>query len=291
MAAIGGLQGGALGALRVPEHPRPGAALVGGLQRRALLDRVGGLPEPPVGVGHHAAFLGQHHRAVRHEVAVLRDVVEDLRPEDEVAAVLPDRHLLEGADRVDRVVVAHVEAVERRLRWHREQRPDLVGLRAEPGEHVVERHVGEDVGVVGEEHLLVLDVLAHPPQPLADRRGEAGVDERDRPVADVGAQQLDVAAPQHEVVRGRLVVVEEVVLDVVGAVAEAEHEVGVPEVRVVAHDVPDQRARADRRHRLGQVGEAVAHPHAVAAAEQHDLHQTTSRCGIGKTSLPPQSRT
>src|SRR5690242_20988797 len=56
---------------------------------------------------------------------------------------------------------------------------------------------------------------SHPHQPLADRRVEAGVDERDVPVVDVRTVQLDVpaAADHGEVVRLGLVVVDEVVLD------------------------------------------------------------------------------
>ena len=49
-----------------------------------------------------------------------------------------------------------------------------------------------------------------------------------------------------------LAVVEEVVLNSARAVAEAQDELGVPEVRVVQHDVPQHRPVADRHHRLGQ---------------------------------------
>ena len=65
-----------------------------------------------------------------------------------------------------------------------------------------------------------------------------------------------------------------------GTVAEAEDELGVAVMRVVAHDVPQQRALPDHRHRLRDVVHAVAHPHPVATAEQHDLH-VISRVGIG----------
>ena len=49
-------------------------------------------------------------------------------------------------------------------------------------DHLVEIDVGQAVAVVGEEHLLVLDVVAHRPQPLADVAPDAGVDQRDAPV-------------------------------------------------------------------------------------------------------------
>src|SRR5690606_25619849 len=87
----------------------------------------------------------------------------------------------------------------------------------------------------------------------------------------------------------------EEILDVVGAVPEAQDELGVPEVRVIAHHMPDQRTRTDQLHRLGHaVTVGRAHAHAVPAAEQHDLHRaptcigsTTRTVGNGNTSRPP----
>src|SRR6185312_10219457 len=99
------------------------------------------------------------------------------------------------------------------------------------------------------------------------------------------------ALREHEVVRHGLVVVEEVLLDDVPAVAKAEHEVAVAEVRVVAHHVPEHRSRADRRHRLGHAPGELAHPEALTAAEQHDLHQKTSSRGLAMRNRPPQDRT
>ena len=72
---------------------------------------------------------------------------------------------------------------------------------------VVQRCVGQHVGVVGQEVLVAVEVLAHAAQPLADRRFESGVDEGDRPVADVGVHQFDLAVAHHEVVRRGFLVV------------------------------------------------------------------------------------
>ena len=161
--------------------------------------------------------------------------------------------------------------MEHRLRADREEGGLGVGV-GEPLDHLVERGVGEDVGVVGEEHLVVGEQMAHAAQALTDRGLEPGVDEVDRPVGDVRPAELDLALPEHEVVRLGLAVVEEVVLDVVGAVPQAQDELLVPEVRVVPHHVPDQGARTDHLHGLGDVGVPVAHAHAESAAEQDDLH-------------------
>src|SRR5262249_16242135 len=118
------------------------------------------------------------------------------------------------------------------------------------------------------------------------------------PLRDVGAEQLHLAGAvlQDEVVGPRLVVAQEEVLDVRSAVTQAEYEVGVPEMGVVTHDVPEQRALPDHRHRLRAAADPVTHPHPEATAEQDDLHnshpiQTISSAGMGKTSRPPHDRT
>ena len=158
----------------------------------------------------------------------------------------------------------------------------------------IERCVGERVAVVGQEQLLAREMVVHPAQPLADRGVEPGVGEGDPPVLDVAAQQLDLAAAvgQHEVVRQRLLVAQEVVLDRVGPVAQAEDELAVPEVGVVAHDVPQDRPVADRHHRLGDRLGLLAQADAPSPAEQHDLHafDRSPTRGMGTTSRAPHSR-
>ena len=136
--------------------------------------------------------------------------------------------------------------------------------------------VREHVRVVGQEHRLAVDEAAYPAQSLADRRVQPGVDERDPPVGDVGPEQLDLAgaALEDEIVGLGLVVVQEEVLDRGRAVAEAEHEIGVPEMRVVAHHMPHEGTVPDHRHRLGTVGDPVTHPHPEATAEKYDLHDS-----------------
>src|SRR5918994_5791673 len=77
---------------------------------------------------------------------------------------------------------------------------------------------------------------------------------------------------QDEIVRVRLPVVEEVVLDGSGPEAQTENELVVSEVGVVAHDMPEHRTVPDRHHRLRRGVFAGPHAQAQASAEDHDLH-------------------
>ena len=58
------------------------------------------------------------------------------------------------------------------------------------------------------------------------------------------------AVLEDEIVRPRLVVMQEEILHRRRAIPQAENEIGVAEVGVVPHDVPQQRSFPDVRHRL-----------------------------------------
>ncbi len=117
-------------------------------------------------------------------------------------------------------------------------------------------------------------MLAHPQQALPDVGMQAGVDEGDAPVLDIGGMQLDIAAAggEREVVRHALLVIEEVLANQIAAVAQAQDEILVPVVRVIAHQVPDQRPVADRDQRLRDGVRMLAQASAQTTAEQHHFH-------------------
>jgi len=71
-------------------------------------------------------------------------------------------------------------------------------------------------------------------RPLANIRIHARIGERDAPVVNVAIEELQVLASglQGEIVRDTLVVVQEIVLHDIGAIAQAKNEVFVSEVRI-----------------------------------------------------------
>ena len=78
--------------------------------------------------------------------------------------------------------------------------------------------------------MVAVEMRSDREEPFGDGRTDAGVDEGDAPVGDVAIQKLHVAAAirEDEVVGERLAVVEEVLLDALGLVAQAKDEVVVP---------------------------------------------------------------
>ncbi len=278
--------------MRSGSHTCHGALplLVQRLQPLLVLERVHRRPEPLVALSEDLPRRQQPLQRFLDEVLARAKLVEELPAEDEVAAVDPDvgpHHVAHGPNPPVRLHRDHVEAV---VRAHREKARHRVLLPG-AGDHPREIGIRERVPVVGEEELVVGEVVADGTQPLADRRPRTRIDEGDVPVVDVGLQQVHVSAAvrEDEVVRHRLVVGEEELLDRLGLVAEAEHEVGEAEVCVVLHHVPEDRPAADRDHRLRSDLGRLSHPQPLAAAEDDDLH-STSTSGIGTTKRAPHSR-
>src|SRR5688500_5780069 len=69
------------------------------------------------------------------------------------------------------------------------------------------------------------------------------------------------------------VVVEEIVLDRMRSETKTKNEFVMPEVCIIAHDVPQHRSGADRHHWFRHwCIDAGAHPHTEASAKQDHLH-------------------
>src|SRR5919197_3440739 len=91
------------------------------------------------------------------EVLARAEVVEDLAPEGEEAAVDPEVGVADVANRLDAVPVPERDDVELVRRPHAEEERRLVA-RLEGLDHVVERRVGEAVAVGGEEEVVAREV-------------------------------------------------------------------------------------------------------------------------------------
>ena len=87
-----------------------------------------------------------------------------------------------------------------------------------------------------------------------------------------------------------LIMVQEVLSDHMALPAQAKDEVLVTEMRVILHQVPEDRPRAERDHRFGNRFGIVADPQALAAAKQNNFHGYTSTSGMGTTNRASQSR-
>src|SRR4029077_11518699 len=155
------------------------------VELRAFLDGVGRRPVALVGVGKDAPLRHQSpHDGVLDEILALIEVVEDLRPQHEVAAVLPLPQVAHRRYLIYQAVVANVHDVVRRLGWDGQQTRNCAAG-SESIDDVRQGGVCQDVRVVGHEHRLRLDEATHPAQTLAYRRVQAGVDEGDPPLRNI----------------------------------------------------------------------------------------------------------
>src|SRR5690606_16379102 len=143
-------------------------------------------------------------------------------------------------------------AVETRRRTYRNEARNGLA-RAEIGDVLVERQIGQAVSVVGEELRLVLEITPYTSQPLTNVRMQPGVDERDAPFVEIRAFELDLLAAlrQCKIVRHAFVVIEEVFADQIAPISQTQDELLVAKVRVIAHQVPEYGSAANRHERLG----------------------------------------
>ena len=256
-----------------PELPGRVALSMPRFEGLLILEGVHRLPVAEVPMRQQLALGDEPLERLHDEFVAGMDVVEDLAAEREVAGVEPDRRVGERLDRGAQSVIGHARHMERLGRVDDHERADqAAGM--ERVQVVRQPQIGQPVGIVRQELVLAMQVGLDTHQPLADGRLRPGVGEGDVPVVDVRAQQPDVtaAAAQHEVVRGPLLVVEEVLLDDLALVAQAEDELLVAEIGVVLHEMPQDRSVADLHHRLGHRIAVLANAHALSAAEEDDLH-------------------
>src|SRR5208282_1094103 len=129
---------------------------------------------------------------------------------------------------------------------------------------------------IGQHEEIVTDVLFNPLHPSAGHRGLSGIDEGDLKVLfamDVFVLNLGVPAEaEGEIVVHRLIV-QEIFLDHVAAVSEAEHKIGKTIVRIQLHNMPKDRTTADFHHGLGAILSFLAQTGTEPSAQHHYFHE------------------
>jgi len=121
-------------------------------------------------------------------------------------------------------------------------------------EQAADVDVAEAVAVCKQKRVVVLKITGNALQAATSHSFEAGVGKGDRKILFVvSAHELDVrfAAQADLEVTIHGFVVQEVILDHVAAIAEAENELAHPVVCVHLHDVPQNGTAPNLHHRFG----------------------------------------
>src|SRR6266851_1580679 len=261
--------------IRVPNLPGRLAAHMHLFQELTLLERVHARPETVVPVRQQLLGGDQALERLDHELFSRPHVVKHFAAERKEPAIDADVCIGDAPNALHDAVLLKVDEMERPGRSDRHEGADPAAA-AKPVQVPGEREIRHTIRVVHQEGLLALQMTPYREQALADVGRQAGIDERDAPIIDISAQELDFppAPAQDEVVGHTLVVVPEIPFDYVPAVPEAQDEVLVAEMGVIAHDVPEHRPVADLDHRFGHIVRLLADPQALAPAEEHDLHDS-----------------
>src|ERR1700682_5047367 len=100
--------------------------------------------------------------------------------------------------------------------------------------HLRKVEVGEAVAIVGEKHVVAIEVWFDQAQSIGNGCTQASVDKCDVPIVDIALHKFELAAAlrKDEVVGYRFLVLQEIVLDDIGLIAQAENKILVAEVGI-----------------------------------------------------------
>src|SRR5258706_5373383 len=256
-----------------PHLPRSVAPSVHAIESDLVLESVHGNPEPVVLVRIQLLFLYEPLERLFDQLLTRLDVVEDVLPETEKPAVQPEPRFAHGTDAADDSVVQRSDRVNRLPCPYRNEARNGVFLFARLAVSL-EREVGKSIAVVCEKIFSVLEIFPNRHQAFADIRVQPCFHERDPPVADIALDRLygPASVGENEIVGQPFGVVYEILLDQVAAVAETQDEILVPEMRVIPHEMPDDRPVANTHQGLRHRIRLLAQPGSQSAAKQHYLH-------------------
>ena len=178
----------------------------------------------------------------RYQILLRSQILEYLPIEHKIAAIYPD---VAGADRTNIIhqsIGAYLDLVQAHIRTDGNKAPDCLLLFVKIDQRW-QLQITQSITVVGQKRLFVGQVRLNGLQSFANVGCHAGVDERNVPVLNVAGEQLDgrPAVGEHKIVGEILVVIQEIILDDVSLPAEAEDELFVAKVRIVFHDMPENR--------------------------------------------------
>ena len=142
---------------------------------------------------------------------------------------------------------------------------------------------------------MVLEVPLGGFESLGERRGEAGVDERDPAVTEIVESQVDTVLARRtlDAVQDAAVSVEKELPNDIGLVSETEDEIVVTPPHVEPHDLPQDRAPPDFDHGLGILPGCLTHGGRQDRRRKSPLSSPSppaqsGRC-TGKSRQPPGS--
>src|SRR5579859_7215368 len=155
----------------------------------------------------------------------------------------------------------------------------LVGIEKSLDHHI-QIDVGQSVYVIGQENLLIPDVLTDGEEALAYKGLGTSIGECNPPVREVGAEQFYVSTAfgKDKITRQRFIVVKEKPLNSLAFMTEAQDKILVAIMRVILHQVPHNWGIPDGDQRLRNIFGVLPQPQTQTATENYNLHNLTPSC-------------
>src|SRR5262245_53221701 len=131
-----------------------------------------------------------------------------------------------------------------KIEWsaHSNETPDLLTV-LEKVDHIRQSHVGQAIAIICKKYILVFHKLPDSGQSLANVAPNACIDQGYAPIRGTIAKNFNLAAEfrNNTIAVHRRSVVQKIVFDNVGLVAEAKDKISMIVLAVILHDVPQYR--------------------------------------------------
>src|SRR4029077_6250574 len=122
------------------------------------------------------------------------NVAKNFLTKREIASIDPDIGIVHAFDRADEALAIHVNGVQAaRTRLHGEKGSVAIAI-GEFLNHLRQAEISEAVAVIGEEHILAIEVWLDQTQPVCDGRTQSRINERDGPIVNISLHELQFAA-------------------------------------------------------------------------------------------------
>ncbi len=167
------------------------------------------------------------------------DIAKDVFFENKESTIDPNIGLVHVLNLLDIVLSIQCHNMIAQARLDTDETADFV-LFEKMIELSGKRKIRQAVAIVGEEHLFPVQIFFYCFQPLPYVGSESGVCKCNSPIADIRIQQVETFPPlgKHKIIRYALFVVQEVFLDDIGGMTEAQYKILMSEMGIVLHHMP-----------------------------------------------------
>src|SRR5579859_243406 len=238
-----------------------------------VLEGVHAGPEPIVLMRDQLLFRDETLKGLMNEFFTIFQILENLSFEDEISTINAQGAFVDVLNVGNQTTSIYGDEMIAEVGAHAKKTGDLVML-AKMFDVTRKRQIRKAVTVIREKRFFPFQILLDRFEALPHVGRDAGVGEGDAPVMNIPIYQVDIlsASGEDKIVGDIFIIFHEVVFDGIRAMAKTKDKVFVTVVRVVFHDVPQNRTIPNGGHRFRNVFRIVSQTQTKSTTKENDFH-------------------